>query len=844
MNGLYEMPYVAPTSLPTVFDPVFKGCGQKVGLEIFRIEQLKVVKRPTNEKCYTGSFHSGDSYIVLQTKMRNDAFERHIYYWIGKESSQDEYGCCAYKTVELDTYLGGEPVQHREVQGHESAEFQSLFPAVQYLAGGVATGFKHVDKDAFTTRLLQVKGRRNIRVNQVEMSPKSMNTGDCFVLDAGRLIFQWNGSESSSAERMKTLEITRKIRDEERSGQAVIHVLEDGKSDAATEKLFWEKMGCAKTVIRNSASGISDEEFSRKGADAVFLYHVSDASGKLAITPVTARPLTKDMLNSSDCYVLDVVGSNLFAWVGKGATNNEKITASKMALDFIKSKGYPQWTPFTRVVENGETPLFKQNFKDWPEKDATARGGLGGGMKRRSTSVSQMKRTFSVGTMHNGGTGVQEKQTMVDDGQGKVEIWRVEKMELVSIPLGSTRQDFYGGDCYIILYTYKDKNQKECRIIYYWIGKTSSKDEYAAAAIHAMALDDKYKGDPVQIRVVMNKEPEHFYAIFKGKMVVHSGGKASGFKNSKAKDSYDADGTRLFQIKGSSPLNVRAVQCEEKASYLNSGDVFVLECPAAVYLWCGSGCTGDEREFAKAMVKNITTRDYTMIAETKEPAQFWEALGGKAAYANAKTLQTAQQKEPRLFQCSNAKGFFYVEEVFQFDQEDLIEDDVMLLDTGAEIFVWIGKGSNVEEKKKSLETAEAYVKSDPSGRKVDDVVFMQIKQGFEPPNFTGHFTAWSPNKWSSGLTYEDMKREALSKNPNIAALVPMTVKAAAAAINCEVYPYAVLIVSPPPEGVDLTKKEQYLNDAEFKQYLGCTKAEFAAMPTWKASTLKKKSKLF
>ena len=70
--------------------------------------------------------------------------------------------------MELDDSLGGGPVQHREVQGHESKKFLSYFPkGIQYLAGGVETGFKHVDRDKFESRLLHVKGRRNVRVSQV-----------------------------------------------------------------------------------------------------------------------------------------------------------------------------------------------------------------------------------------------------------------------------------------------------------------------------------------------------------------------------------------------------------------------------------------------------------------------------------------------------------------------------------------------------------------------------------------------------------------------------------------------------------------------------------------------------
>lgn len=40
-------------------------------------------------------------------------------------NSQDEYGTAAYKTVELDTYLDDKPVQHREVENHESDMFRS-----------------------------------------------------------------------------------------------------------------------------------------------------------------------------------------------------------------------------------------------------------------------------------------------------------------------------------------------------------------------------------------------------------------------------------------------------------------------------------------------------------------------------------------------------------------------------------------------------------------------------------------------------------------------------------------------------------------------------------------------
>ena len=62
-------------------------------------------------------------------------------------------------------------------------------------------------------------------------------------------------------------------------------------------------------------------------------------------------------------------------------------------------------------------------------------------------------------------------------------------------------------------------------------GSQSSADEKGASALIATRMDDEVGGAATQVRVVMGKEPSHFVRLFKGKMVIRSGGKASGFAN-------------------------------------------------------------------------------------------------------------------------------------------------------------------------------------------------------------------------------------------------------------------------------------------------------------------------
>ncbi len=120
-----------------------------VGFHVWRIEKFTVKKWPKER---FGQFHTGDSYILLHTYKVEDKFCYDIHFWLGAETTQDEAGTAAIKTVELDDSLGQVPVQHREVQDHESPLFLSYFNktgGIRILAGGVDSGFNRVKPNEY-----------------------------------------------------------------------------------------------------------------------------------------------------------------------------------------------------------------------------------------------------------------------------------------------------------------------------------------------------------------------------------------------------------------------------------------------------------------------------------------------------------------------------------------------------------------------------------------------------------------------------------------------------------------------------------------------------------------------
>lgn len=347
---------------------IYETCGQEMGLEVWRVEDFELV---AVDKKYHGSFYTGDSYVVLYTYEKEDEHgtmekAQNLHFWIGSESSQDEYGSAAIIVTQMDTVAGDLPVQYRETEGHESATFREYFKKIEYKSGGVASGFSHCETNSDDNkRLLRIKGKgAKVSCKEVPFSYDSFTTDDVYIIEVGSDIYRWKGAKSSMFEWLESQHVANEIRDNEQAGRGEVHEVE-------------ERPGYMPIPVKEALGGDPPMEFPETGAKAeekasseakASLYKVSNDTGDLEVTEVATAPgIPVDILETDDCYVLDCSESgSVFVWKGKTAAGEEKNKAMKTAIGFVQKQRGGSKTCSIQVFPQGAEPmLFKDQFENW-----------------------------------------------------------------------------------------------------------------------------------------------------------------------------------------------------------------------------------------------------------------------------------------------------------------------------------------------------------------------------------------------------------------------------------------------------------------------------------------------
>jgi len=317
-----------------------------------------------------------------------------------------------------------------------------------------------------------------------------------------------------------------------------------------------------------------------------------------------------------------------------------------------------------------------------------------------------------------------------------LEIWRVEKFKIVTWPKEKYGK-FYDGDSYIVLHTMKVNDVLKWDV-HFWLGQFTTQDEAGTAAYKTVELDDHLNGAPVQYREVQGHETDKFLHLFDKDhpYAILSGGVETGFHHVDVKEYRK----RLLQVKGT-PKRVVVREVPAHSSSLNKGDAFLLDLGLHVIQFVGSKAGIAEKSKATQLARALDDERGSKVKnsvigenDNDEPAQeFWKFLGGKAAIKDSDGDDAgAANLTKKAFQVHVEGGKPTFKEV-KFAKSSLTSDDVYVIDTINTIFIWVGKGSNSEEKKLGFCHAQNYLNQ--QGDRPKTIPIVKVMEGGENEEF-------------------------------------------------------------------------------------------------------------
>ena len=304
-------------------------------LYIWRVEKFKLVTVKPED---FGSFYEGDSYIILCISLNSmKLLNYNVHFWIGDKTSTDELGTAAYKTVELDTYLEGKAVQHREIQNNESDLFRSYFSqGLSYKIGGVDSGFKKVvpyTYDNYRPILFKV---HNDLVIQIPVDLSLVNDDDSFILDMGLTVYVYRGIKSTHKEGLLAQYHAQHIKNN-RKNCFVFNLI------ANEDKYSYDSFTHLLLNYSNGSSGIKK------------LMRITETDSDITMTELS-NPVTYNSLNTNDTFIFETLHTT-YIWVGKNSNHKELMAAWSLAFKITDNT-----TPITLVKEGYESEQFLTSF--------------------------------------------------------------------------------------------------------------------------------------------------------------------------------------------------------------------------------------------------------------------------------------------------------------------------------------------------------------------------------------------------------------------------------------------------------------------------------------------------
>ncbi|XP_051905189.1 protein flightless-1 homolog [Hippocampus zosterae] len=763
--------------------------GQVPGVAMWQIENFVPMQV---DETFHGKFYEADCYIVLKTFLDdNGALSWQIFYWIGQEATLDKKAGSAIHAVNLRNFLGAECRTTREEMGDESEEFSEVFNnEISYIEGGTSSGFYTVEDTQYSVRLYRVYGKKNIRLESVAVKSCSLDPRYVFLLDAGLEIFIWRGANATLSGTTKARLFAEKINKNERKGKAEITILKQNQEPPN----FWELLGGQPEEIKKHVpddfTAIRPKLY-KVGLGLGYLelpqinykLSVEHKDHKIKLDTLPELRLLQSLLDTKCVYILDC-WSDVFIWIGRKSPRLVRAAALKLGQEICSMLHRPKHACVTRNLEGTECQVFKSKFKNWDDvlkvdytraaETVQQNDTLQGKVKKDTEQKDQMKADLTALFLpRQPAMPLTEAEQLMEEWNEDLdgmEGFVLEGKKFARLPEEEFGH-FFTQDCYVFLCRYwvpveyeEDEEKKEGQdkrredeedkqpeedfqcVVYFWQGRQASNMGWLTFTFSLQKkFESLFPGKLKVVRMTQQQENLKFLSHFKRKFIIHKG---------KRKQKTDSAQPSLYHIRtNGSALCTRTIQIGTDSSNLNSEFCFILKVPfestdnqGIVYTWVGRAADPDEAKLAEDIMNSMFDDTYSkqVINEGEEPENFfWVGIGAQKQYDE----DAEYMKYARLFRCSNEKGYFSVsEKCSDFCQDDLADDDIMLLDNGQEVYMWVGTQTSQVEIKLSLKACQVYIQHMRSKENQQPRKLRLVRKGNEPHCFARCFHAWGAFK--------------------------------------------------------------------------------------------------
>eukprot|EP01119_Soliformovum_irregulare_P004013 TRINITY_DN1502_c0_g1_i1.p1 TRINITY_DN1502_c0_g1~~TRINITY_DN1502_c0_g1_i1.p1 ORF type:complete len:1150 (-),score=462.39 TRINITY_DN1502_c0_g1_i1:700-4149(-) len=556
---------VAAKSIGHTID--YSQLGNRMGIEVFRVAsegsgyELFLIPKSSH-----GRFRINECAIVVSTLVQAEksSFIHQIFFWIGRDSSEtlrtqgkqkaEEVAKKLWETYGKDTSTYSVKDVNQE---KEPSEFRELFKngMLSYVEPSKLKSQVGNRNDIKDIKMYRLGGKKNIYVEEVEISWKSLNRTDVFILDDEDTIYQWNGKFANRMKITKALDLTVRLRDERMVKLKAELVVIDKREEVIPQQ-FQDRLGdWGGEVTREVSAHEETQEEEAFWAQCEFYTMKEDpdeanstpsallrSSGSLGVELRQSVGKTSDIegvenvivgkipdsqsLYSKRCHVIKYCWA-VWIWYGKFSNQKCRAAAMKLGRD-LAGKLREGLVPQVQHQEC-ENALFRANvngtfreYIDTPEKFERRRSRVVSGrgvvenLRQKKVNIHKMHypEKYQIILREEIILRIPSPLDDVTDENQTVKIWVLDGTQRVEIP-NSEFGKFYKKNCYIIQYSQRNNPNSEWRhVIYFYQGTESLVDERTASALIAKDFSAEFR-DAMQIRVVMLKESPQFLATFK-----------------------------------------------------------------------------------------------------------------------------------------------------------------------------------------------------------------------------------------------------------------------------------------------------------------------------------------